>query len=94
LVLEPLSGIQCDNDAYCYLPPLEETGYLPSKKFTDGQETQQYCQLIGRKYDFYSKALFHTLITSLRWDEAIQRWRITTNRGDNIRARFVIMAGL
>jgi cation diffusion facilitator CzcD-associated flavoprotein CzcO len=86
-------GIQCDNDAYCYLPLLEETGFVPSKKFADGQEIQQYCQLIGRKYDFYAKALFHTLITSLRWDEAIQRWRIVTNRGDDIRARFVVMAG-
>ena len=31
--------------------------------------------------------------TRLRWDEAIQRWRIATNRGDDIRARFVVMAG-
>ena len=29
-------GIQCDNDAYCYLPLLEETGFMPSKKFADG----------------------------------------------------------
>src|SRR5262245_29506294 len=29
-------GIQCDNDAYCYIPLLEETGYMPSKKFADG----------------------------------------------------------
>ncbi len=32
---------------------------------------------------------------TLRWDEAIKRWRLTTNRGDDIRARFVVMtAGL
>jgi cyclohexanone monooxygenase len=28
----------------------------------------------------------------LRWDETIKRWRISTNRGDDIRARFVVMA--
>ena len=28
----------------------------------------------------------------MRWDDAIERWRITTNRGDDIRARFVVMA--
>ena len=27
----------------------------------------------------------------MRWDEAINRWRLTTNRGDDIRARFVVM---
>src|SRR5262245_21768352 len=31
-------GLQCDNDAYCYLPLLEEMGYMPSKKFSDGWE--------------------------------------------------------
>ena len=31
-------GIQCDNDAYCYIPMLEELSFLPSKKFADGAE--------------------------------------------------------
>lgn len=85
-------GIQCDNDAYCYLPLLEETGYMPSKKFADGAEIYQYCRTIAHKFEFADKALFHTLITSLRWDEDIKRWHVDTNRGDSIRARFVIMA--
>jgi cation diffusion facilitator CzcD-associated flavoprotein CzcO len=86
-------GIQCDNDAYCYLPLLEETNFMPSKKFEDGYEIQRHCQRIADKYGLYEGALFHTLITSLRWDEQIKRWRIATNRGDDIRARFVIMCG-
>lgn len=86
-------GIQCDNDAYCYLPLLEETGFMPSKKFSDGAEIYEYFQLIADKYEFREKALFHTLITALRWDESIKRWHISTDRGDTIRARFVIMAG-
>jgi cation diffusion facilitator CzcD-associated flavoprotein CzcO len=85
-------GLQCDNDAYCYLPLLEETGFMPSKKFSDGREIQGYCQRIAKQFDLYRKALFHTLITGMRWDETIKRWRIGTNRGDEIRARFVIMA--
>jgi cation diffusion facilitator CzcD-associated flavoprotein CzcO len=86
-------GIQCDNDAYCYLPLLEETGFMPSKKFADGYEIQEHCQRIASKYGLYRGALFHTLISALRWDEAIERWRIATNRGDDIRARFVLMCG-
>ena len=85
-------GLQCDNDAYCYLPLLEEMGFMPSRKFTDGFEIREYCQSVARKFGLYDGALFHTLITGLRWDEAIQRWRITTDRGDDIRARFVVMA--
>jgi cation diffusion facilitator CzcD-associated flavoprotein CzcO len=86
-------GIQCDNDAYCYMPLLEETGYLPTKKFADGHEIQAHCQRIARQYRLYDRALFHSLIQALRWDEQIQRWHVVTNRGDDIRARFVIMCG-
>ena len=85
-------GIQCDNDAYCYLPLLEETGFLPSQKFSDGAEIYKYCKLIADRFGFADKGLFHTLITSLHWDEDSQRWLVRTNRGDEIRARFVIMA--
>jgi cation diffusion facilitator CzcD-associated flavoprotein CzcO len=85
-------GIQCDNDAYCYLPLLEETGFMPSKKFADGAEIQGYCRLIAERFGFAGKALFHTLVTSVKWDENIGRWRIATNRDDHIRARHVIMA--
>jgi len=85
-------GLQCDNDAYCYLPLLEEMGFMPSKKFTDGHEIRGYAQSIARKYRLYDGALFHTLVNSLRWNETGQHWHITSEQGDKIRARFVIMA--
>ncbi|WP_428310577.1 flavin-containing monooxygenase [Hydrocarboniphaga sp.] len=85
-------GIQCDNESYCYLPLLEETGFMPSKKFADGWEIQKYCRSIAEKFGFADKALFHTLISELRWDDRLQRWRVGTNRGDDIRARFVVLA--
>lgn len=85
-------GIQCDNDAYCYLPLLEETGFMPSKKYSDGFEIYDYFKIIEEKFSLGENALFHTLITRLRWDNDIKRWVISTNRGDEIRARFVIMA--
>jgi cation diffusion facilitator CzcD-associated flavoprotein CzcO len=85
-------GLQCDNDAYCYLPLLEETGFIPTKKFSDGREIFRYGQQIARQFGFYKGALFHTLINAMRWDETIKRWRVNTDRGDEIRARFVVMA--
>ena len=86
-------GIQCDNDAYCYLPLLEEMGTLPSKKFADGKEIYDYIQTIVDKFEFRDKALLHTEIQGLNWDESIKRWRISTDRDDDIRARFVMMCG-
>jgi cation diffusion facilitator CzcD-associated flavoprotein CzcO len=85
-------GVQCDNDAYCYLPLLEEMGFMPSKKFSDGAEIQAYARSIAERFGFADKALFHTQVTSLKWDESIQRWQVGTNSGDAIRARFVVVA--
>jgi len=85
-------GLQCDNDAYCYFPMLEEMGYMPSKKFTEGFEILAYAQSIARRFGLYDRALFHTLVEDLRWDESLQRWRIGTKQGDDIRARYIILA--
>ncbi|APE14697.1 flavin-containing monooxygenase [Mycolicibacterium pallens] len=85
-------GIQCDNDAYCYIPMLEELGFMPSKKFADGAEIFQHCRNIGKHFGLYDGALFSTQVRELRWEDASQRWRISTDRGDDIRARFVVMA--
>ncbi|MGH3676393.1 MAG: flavin-containing monooxygenase [Mycobacterium sp.] len=85
-------GIQCDNDAYCYTPLLEELDFVPSKKFADGAEIFQHCRNIGKHFGLYDGAIFSTEVRTLRWDDDIKRWRISTDRGDDIRARFVVMA--
>ena len=85
-------GVQCDNDAYCYLPLLEEMGFMPSKKFADGAEIQAYARSIAERFGFADKALFHTQVTSVKWGADSQRWQVETNRGDTLRPRFVIMA--
>jgi cyclohexanone monooxygenase len=85
-------GIQCDNEAYCYVPMLEELNFIPSKKFADGAEIYEHCRRIGKHFGLYDSAIFSTQVRDLQWDESIKRWRISTNRGDDIRARFVVMA--
>ncbi|MFF4731163.1 flavin-containing monooxygenase [Streptomyces mirabilis] len=84
-------GIQCDTDCYCYLPMLEEVGYIPKQKYSFGDEVFEHCQRIGKHFGLYDHAIFSTLIRSMEWDEPTKRWRIGTNRGDDIRARFVVM---
>jgi cyclohexanone monooxygenase len=85
-------GAQCDIESYCYLPLLEELNYVPKEKYSYVNEIFEHSQRIGHAYRLYDRALFQTRVTGLAWDEAIQRWRISTNRGDDIRARFVVMA--
>ena len=85
-------GIACDVEAYSYLPLLEEMGYFPTMKFASGFEIMEYCQNMAEKFGFYDRCLFHTTVERTDWDEASGRWTVHTDRGDAMRARYVILA--
>ena len=85
-------GIACDVEAYSYLPLLEEMGYVPTMKFASGFEILEYCQKMAVQFGFYEHCLFHTTVNETAWDEATGRWTVTTDRGDRLRARFVLLA--
>jgi cyclohexanone monooxygenase len=85
-------GAQCDIESYCYLPLLEELGYIPKEKYSYAAEIFEHSQRIGKRYGLYDKAIFQTRVTSIDWDADAKRWIISTRRNDKIKARFVIMA--
>jgi cyclohexanone monooxygenase len=85
-------GIACDVESYSYLPLLEEMGYYPTMKFASGFEIYEYCQKMAEKLDFYDRCLFHTTVDRTEWDEASRRWIVSTDRGDKMRARYVVLA--
>lgn len=85
-------GAQCDIESYIYLPLLEETGYIPTQKYVMGAEIYEHTRRIAEHFDLYPIACFQTRVTGLTWDETLNQWHVTTNRGDTMRARYVIVA--
>ncbi|HWA62093.1 MAG TPA: NAD(P)/FAD-dependent oxidoreductase, partial [Caulobacteraceae bacterium] len=85
-------GAQCDIESYIYLPLLEETGYVPKEKYSFAAEIRAHARRIGEHFDLYKDALFQTEIRDMRWVEDEKRWRVTTSRGDELMARFVVMS--
>ena len=85
-------GIACDVESYSYLPLLEEMNYIPSMKFAAGFEIMEYCQKMAEKFGFYDKCLFHTTVEKTEWDEDTARWTVSTDRGDAMKAKFVVLA--
>ncbi len=85
-------GAACDVESYIYLPLLEEIGYIPVEKYSRAPEILAHSRAIGRHFDLYDGALFQTEVTRVDWDEKAARWIVSTNRGDAMRARFLIMA--
>ncbi len=85
-------GIACDVESYSYLPLLEETGYIPTMKFASGFEIMEYCQTMAEKFGFYEHCLFHTTVDETKWDETAGRWTVHTDRGDEMKAKYVVIA--
>lgn len=84
-------GAACDIESYIYFPLLEETGYMPAERYSKAEEIRQHCRRIAEKYDLYRDALFSTRVKGLDWDGKAARWTVTTDKGDELRARFVVL---
>jgi cation diffusion facilitator CzcD-associated flavoprotein CzcO len=85
-------GAMCDVESYIYLPLLEELGYIPKHRYSFAPEIFEHSKAIARHFDLYDLACFQTGVTSMAWDESSQRWTISTDRGDQMRSRFVAIA--
>jgi cation diffusion facilitator CzcD-associated flavoprotein CzcO len=85
-------GAACDVVSYDYLPLLDELDYVPVNHYSRGPEIFAHCQAIAHQYNLYELAVFNTTVTETRWDETDQLWHVKTDRGDVMRAQFVICA--
>ena len=47
---------------------------------------------MAEKFGFYDRCLFHTTVEKTEWDESAGRWTVLTDRGDAMRARYVVLA--
>ena len=91
-------GLMCDIESYIYLPMLEETGYMPKRKYAGGEEIRAYADLLAEKYNLRGRALFQTSGKSLTWSS--DHWScnlVSKQKGQpeqdlKITANFVILA--
>ena len=84
-------GAMCDTAAMVYMPLLEETGHVPSQKYTLAPE------IFGTRATSRSSSVSTTTHCSRRpsprWSgtSPSSHWIIRTDRGDEFRAQFVSM---
>jgi cation diffusion facilitator CzcD-associated flavoprotein CzcO len=85
-------GVMCDVESYIYLPMLEELGYVPRQRYSFGDEILQHLEALAARFDLVDDALFHTGVTQAAWDEEQARWRVSTDRGDELTCRYYVLA--
>ena len=85
-------GAACDTESYIYLPLCDELGFVPKEKYAHAPEILAHSRNIAQHYDLYRNACLQTQVTHMAWEDDNKLWRITTDRGDAMGARFVIMS--
>ncbi|HAM00670.1 MAG TPA: monooxygenase [Acidimicrobiaceae bacterium] len=85
-------GVMCDVESYIYIPMLEELGYVPRHRYAFGEEILGCLQAIAERFDLVDEALFHTRVTRAEWDDDAARWRVHTDRGDEVTSRYYVLA--
>ena len=85
-------GVMCDVESYMYIPLLEEFDYVPTRRYAWGEEILGHLQKIAQRYRLEDDALFHTGVTSAQWLEDEGRWLVKTDRGDEVRCRWYVLA--
>ena len=85
-------GARCDIESYIYMPMIEEVDFMPSEKYSKATEIQSLAFKLVEKYQLREHALFQTSVTSAEWSEEDQAWRIGTDRGDTLKAKYLVSA--
>lgn len=55
--------------SYVYLPLLEETGYMPTRRYAGGEEIRKYCNIMAEHWHLETRAMFQSAGKSLKWDK-------------------------
>ena len=88
-------GARCDiattDYSYSFDPDLERE-WTWSEKYATQPEILSYLGHVADRYDLRRDIAFSTTVESAVWDDAGRRWRLHTDRGDQISCRFYVMA--
>jgi len=67
-------GLMCDVESYIYMPLLEDTQYIPKRKYASGEELREYCEAICKKYDLHRRVMFQCAGKTVDWDDRKKEW--------------------
>ena len=88
-------GARCDVESMQYSFSFSEEldqQWDWSEKYAPQPEILAYANHVADRFDLRQHIRFDTRVTAATYDETTKSWRIETDRGDNVTAKFCIMA--
>ena len=86
-------GARCDSESHYYCYSFSEEirrEWKWSCRYPAQPEILSYLNFVADRLDLKKDIEFGTRVTSGNWDEANHCWRVTTDKGDTIEARYLI----
>jgi cation diffusion facilitator CzcD-associated flavoprotein CzcO/acetyl esterase/lipase len=88
-------GARCDiqtiDYSYTFDPELDSS-WKWSEKYATQPEILRYLGFVADRYDLRRDIRFGTKVKAATWDDATERWQLTTDNGANVSCRYYIMA--
>src|SRR4249920_757010 len=88
-------GARCDSESHSYCYTFSEELWREwewSEKYPGPPEIIRYLNHVADKFDLKRDIAFDTRVVSAHYDEAANRWRVTTEAGEVFVAQFLITA--
>ena len=88
-------GCRCDIESleysYSFSPELEQDWHWPDRYGTQPQ-ILEYIEHVADRFDLRKDVTLNTRVLTARYDSEDNLWTITTDKGDSIRASYIVMA--
>ena len=88
-------GARCDSESYIYCftwdkQLLQEWEW--SERYPEQPEILRYLEHVAQRHDLKRDMQFNTRVTSAAFDESTNLWRVYTDKGEEVTARYLIAA--
>ena len=68
-------GAACDVQSYTYLPFLDDTGFIPSKRYVSQTEIADYAELLADHFDLRKHIRFQNEVSKVEYLD-LEEWKI------------------
>jgi len=88
-------GARCDSESYSYSFSFSDElqqEWNWTERYPEQPEIMRYLNHVADRFDLRRDIRFGTRVTEAHYDEAANRWHVTTEHGDELTAKFLITA--
>jgi cation diffusion facilitator CzcD-associated flavoprotein CzcO len=88
-------GARCDSDSYIYCFTFDKQllqEWEWSERYPEQPEIMRYLEHVAARHDLKRDIQFNARVTAGEYDEKTNLWRVRTDKGDEVTARYLIAA--